>query len=276
MREPIRWLDDPQTPESLRELLGAGAPMPAMPEQAHAQVAAFAAGLAANTMVTEAAAAGVGAKSAAAFLGLGGTGKAVVLATLMGALGTSSYLVARHYVTTRVASPQPVVASVPQSRPAQVAGQPVASALQIEPAANSAQVALPREEPSVARRPSVVGSSEGVMPASNDSAGLRSTAAFGELGIADEARLLERARAALGSNPARALEIAADHQRLYPSGQLSAEREVIVVDALLRLGRRAEAEQRAAPRLRDYPDSLYAKRLRQLLGTGAERSPRAP
>jgi hypothetical protein len=91
------------------------------------------------------------------------------------------------------------------------------------------------------------------------------TAAFDELSIADEARLLEQARASLSGNPERALEIARAHQILYPAGQLSAEREFIVVDALLRLGRRQEAEQRAAPRLQQSPNSLYARRLRQLL-----------
>jgi hypothetical protein len=94
----------------------------------------------------------------------------------------------------------------------------------------------------------------------------RAVAAFDDLSIADEARLLEEARHALADNPARALELANRHQELLPSGQLGAERDFIVVDALLRLGRRDEAERRAAPRLAKSPDSLYARRLRQLLG----------
>jgi len=94
-----------------------------------------------------------------------------------------------------------------------------------------------------------------------------SVAAFGELTIADEARLLEQARSALSSNPARAMDLVERHQQMYPNGQMGSERELIAVDALVRLGRQAEAERRAAPYLQQTTDSLYARRLRQLLRT---------
>jgi hypothetical protein len=87
--------------------------------------------------------------------------------------------------------------------------------------------------------------------------------------LAREERLLEVARATLGSDPAQSLEITREHAKLFPLGQLSDERELIAVDALLRLGRRNEAWRRAAPRLAQAPESLYAKRLRQLFGGDA-------
>ncbi len=94
-----------------------------------------------------------------------------------------------------------------------------------------------------------------------------SEAAYGEPTLLDEARTLEQARAAVQTNPAKALELVTDHQRYYPAGQLTAERELIAIEALLRLGRREEAMRRAAPSLARAPGSLYAKRLRRLLGS---------
>lgn len=93
-----------------------------------------------------------------------------------------------------------------------------------------------------------------------------SEAAFGEPTLLEEARTLEKARSAVQSDPALALELVNDHQRDYPTGQLSAERELIAIQALMRLGRRDEALRRAAPSLNRAPRSLYAKRLRSIIG----------
>jgi len=62
------------------------------------------------------------------------------------------------------------------------------------------------------------------------------------------------------------------HQRSYPKPQLAAEREVIAVEALLALGRRTAAEQRAQALIDRAPQSIYAKRLGRLLGS-ANQSP---
>jgi hypothetical protein len=78
--------------------------------------------------------------------------------------------------------------------------------------------------------------------------------------------MLEVARSALGSDPAQALEITREHTKLFPKAQLRDERELIAVDALLRLGRRTEAWERAKTRILQEKDSLYAKRMRQLFG----------
>jgi hypothetical protein len=86
-----------------------------------------------------------------------------------------------------------------------------------------------------------------------------------EPGIASEAKLLERARSHVASDPALALKETDLHKERFGEGHMNAERELIAVEALLRLGRRTEAEDRAAPRLRLDPTGLYAKRLHQLL-----------
>ena len=81
-----------------------------------------------------------------------------------------------------------------------------------------------------------------------------------------EAQLLQRALATLGRSPGDALEVLGVHQRRFPSGALAQEREVLAVDALLRLGRREEARARAARFAEAYPGSAHRRRVEALLG----------
>ncbi len=80
----------------------------------------------------------------------------------------------------------------------------------------------------------------------------------------DEPQLIERARRALGADPRRALQLAQEHQRRFPSGALSVEREVIVLDALARSGQTAEALRRARAFETRYPKSIHTPRVRAL------------
>jgi hypothetical protein len=82
-----------------------------------------------------------------------------------------------------------------------------------------------------------------------------------------EMALLRSAQDALGSAPADALARSEEHAKTYPGGALAEEREVLAVDALLRLGRRREAEARAARFRAAHPASAYLRRLETLLGT---------
>ena len=75
----------------------------------------------------------------------------------------------------------------------------------------------------------------------------------------DEATLLESARAALATNPARALALASTHAQAFPQGVLAQEREVIAIAALRRLGRTADAERRAGAFDRYYPHSAHQR-----------------
>jgi hypothetical protein len=78
---------------------------------------------------------------------------------------------------------------------------------------------------------------------------------------ADELNLLARAQNALSSDPAFALELTSEHVRTFPSGALAQEREVIAIDALLRLDQTAEASIRAATFHRRFPTSAHRRRV---------------
>lgn len=63
----------------------------------------------------------------------------------------------------------------------------------------------------------------------------------------------------------QALAAAHQHAREFPGGQLRAERMFIEAQALKNLGRTDEARQRAHRALRQYPNGLYAERVRKFL-----------
>lgn len=84
--------------------------------------------------------------------------------------------------------------------------------------------------------------------------------------LQQEIRLLEQARRDLASAPSAARRALLDHELRFPSGHLRIERELLLVDALVRLGRRPEAEARAESLARQNPNSLYRERLDQILG----------
>jgi hypothetical protein len=75
--------------------------------------------------------------------------------------------------------------------------------------------------------------------------------------IAEEARLLRQARAALASSPATAIELTEQHRARFSSGLLIQEREMIAIEALTRAGRRDQARRRAEAFRERYPSSSY-------------------
>jgi hypothetical protein len=76
-----------------------------------------------------------------------------------------------------------------------------------------------------------------------------------------EAELLEQARAALKSDPARALAKANETASRYPRGVLVQEREVIAIQALRKLGRSDDADRRAAAFSKAFPGSAFQRKL---------------
>ncbi len=84
-----------------------------------------------------------------------------------------------------------------------------------------------------------------------------------------EASFLRRTRAALAEDPARALRMTEEHATRYPQGVLVQERDVIAIDALVRLGARDEARARAKAFQARYPASAHASRVTALVGTEA-------
>jgi hypothetical protein len=81
-----------------------------------------------------------------------------------------------------------------------------------------------------------------------------------------EQRLLGRAESQAATDPGAALASTREHRMRFPCGQLGAERELIAVHALMRLGRTTEARARASALLRRSDGSLYADRVHQLVG----------
>src|SRR6478736_2186605 len=86
-----------------------------------------------------------------------------------------------------------------------------------------------------------------------------------EAGRATEIELLQRANAALKSDPAQAQLLAAEHRQLFPAGNLAQERYAIAIKALVALGDSARARESLARFERAYPHSAYALELRQIV-----------
>jgi hypothetical protein len=81
-----------------------------------------------------------------------------------------------------------------------------------------------------------------------------------------ELDLVQQARQALQSDPAQALQLTSEHARLYPSGALAEEREVIAIEALSRLGQPSSAQSRAERFIVAYPCSTQLAHVRQASG----------
>ncbi len=81
----------------------------------------------------------------------------------------------------------------------------------------------------------------------------------------EEAELLEKARSLVGTNPAAALKLTAEHGRDFPKGRLGAEADLIAAQSLLGMGKVAAAKQRAQASLARYPRGLYARQLHEIV-----------
>ncbi len=76
--------------------------------------------------------------------------------------------------------------------------------------------------------------------------------------LAGERILLERARSALArGNGEEALAALDQHARAYKTGKLAEEREALSIQALVTLGRRDDARERAARFRSEYPRSVF-------------------
>lgn len=82
-----------------------------------------------------------------------------------------------------------------------------------------------------------------------------------------ELRLVDGARVELALRPSQAYDLLIRHAAEFPSGQLASEREVLLVDALIRLGRRADAEARGRALVAREPGGAYARRVEALLSS---------
>ncbi len=292
--DPPRIVDDPEAPEGLASLLALGGdPSPALPPDLQAEVAQQLSELAASGVVGGAS--GFASKllvtgelvfkkgAAAAGAGLSTTaGKFTAVAAFSLTVATAPMIAPRWLESpasepsTEEAEPLSQPLGGPQTQPIvdeEFATREVAT---LGPARTFANDGVRSPAPDLTG-----GSSPQNSPA-NDSTGATSPRPSGRghrrtrreegglrvarptrADLTEEARLLETARGHLSSSPASTLRLTEDHRRRFPSGQLEAERELIAVEALLRLGRRDRAEERATSRL--LRDGLYARRVGRLL-----------
>ena len=152
------------------------------------------------------------------------------------------------FLTSRALAPTPAA-----SAPA-VGRAPLApSATVVEPLPSSRAPAAPLPTSAAAPHPKPVPA-----PSASEHNG---AAAAEAQPTPDELALVARAQAALARTPGAALSIAAEHERAFPRGALTQEREVVAIDALLRLNRRAEAEARAARFHQRFPGSAHGRRV---------------
>lgn len=165
-----------------------------------------------------------------------------VCVLIAGVAAAASYWVSRH----RERSVPPILSASPSIRRATL------RAPAVEPAAGSASV-----EPAVSAAPST--------RASSNPARAKALPTVLEPGPT-ELELLREAHRLQASDPAAALRVVARHLRLFPSGVLAQERELVAIDALLRVGQREAARVRAATFLRQYPGSVHALRIQELVG----------
>lgn len=92
-----------------------------------------------------------------------------------------------------------------------------------------------------------------------------------------ESELMKRAHSALRSgSPHRAMSWLDQHQKHYPGGVLMQEREVVAIESLMMMGRRAEAQRRGEMFLRRFGASTHARRVRAILGTTPDGGAPAP
>lgn len=239
MSDPVRWKDG-GGPEGASRLLAAAAPPRPMTAAERARTASRVAQIAPGT-----GAAGAGAAGGGAWV--------KVLAVIAG-LGVAA--AALRPLSTDVRAPAP--ADPPGSSTAAATAEPQETPL--EPRAPAA-APVPIQSASSAgitasARPSSKTAPVRPAPGLASSGGAAASDA-----LLEEAESLERARARLGADPAGALTVLADHQRRFPRGQLGAEREVLTIDALSRLGRREEARARAQAFLARNPSSPYAAKI---------------
>ncbi|MGC4069680.1 MAG: hypothetical protein QM784_34480 [Polyangiaceae bacterium] len=289
MNAPRRLIEDDECSNELRAWLSRASASPAIPPSVGSRLAAYSAHLVAGGIATaalgtgaaEAASAGAGSSSvgiAEAGAGSSSVGTKVILSFSSATLGTKtaiisvlfSSMVGFGYVASaplfihRSAVGASQVQSSPSSE-ATVLRQTRSRSVEAARVSPEAQNHAAAQEPTSSTRssPRTTGTATSritePLPGQEDDSGA----------LSGEARVLEAARASLGSAPDRALSLTEEHARHFPRGQLGAEREFIAIDALIRLGRRAEAWERARPGLEGAPDSLYAKRLRTLLGEPA-------
>lgn len=187
-------------------------------------------------------------------VGIGAVLGATLTAYVVSGRRTATPRAERTPVTTFQAAPAAPVTAPPSVEPAP------------ELATVAAPVAAPRLPKSAPARRAVAASDE---PQGHQVARVEETPKAATSGaLAAEQSLLDPARAALvRGDGATALARLALHERRFPAGLLSQEREAMAIHALVLTGARADAERRAASFRSRYPGSLLGPTIDATLRT---------
>jgi hypothetical protein len=230
-QEPTRWSERHDLPELSQSVHAARSrlPDPALLEKILTSVEAAAAAPAAASGAAWKTS--LGAKLALVGAGLGAAGAVVWLNF---AAPSSPKLASRPVpsAVARTSAPVPSSALVPQS---ELPSHPPAPVPSVNPLPVKPKPPAPASPSSSASTPS-------------------------------ELELIRAARATLGSDPARALALTQQHAQAYPGGALVQEREVLAIEALVRLGQATTARQRAEAFAAAHPESAYVPRLERSVG----------
>jgi hypothetical protein len=264
MSDPTRLNDPGSTrPESLRRLIEAG--RSEVPDSERLRSLADRLGFGVGALPASA-----GAVKGAATL-LGGAGAKMGAVALI-ALAGAGALVAVHATDARqvvvvAPSAQPALATasrLPPDPPEEANERPGDAV----PAGPSAAVAPPATPRLIARNSpaKATGNEPPVVSPTVTSPAMEPSPVSP---VDTEFSFLEQAQRALVVDPRRALEMTERDARLYPSGALAQEREVIAIQALLGLDRTDEARARAARFSQVFAGSAYAPRIAQLLDSSA-------
>jgi hypothetical protein len=167
------------------------------------------------------------------------------------------------YALTRMAQTDlsPVARPRAQPAPAVEVASPAAPNAKPTPVTPSVQPAV---EPMPRQRPKARAASKPRALAASDASA--SPAVTPPPASAErELVLLQRSQGALDRDPSAALLVAEEHARDYPHGVFAQEREILAIEALLKLKQRAAALMRAELFLRHHPESPHSTRVRALL-----------
>lgn len=242
MSEPRRLLDDPSTSDALRAALDAGRELPDA-----AQLASLAARL-------------------GPLLGPGGGGGAAAAAggsapAVKATLGLLAAAATTAGIVWWSAGEEPPRASAPEPAPV-VAERAAAEAVPegVDPPEIEAEIADGIAEEVVEQVAAVAPERPRVRSRADPEVAI-APAPAPESDPEAELALIQSAQGALGTAPATALARTDEHRRRFGDGVLAQEREVVAIDALVRLGREVEARGRAEAFHRRWPRSAHGRRV---------------
>lgn len=273
---------NPQPYDTFEQSLLASAKRDAMPSERKRALAVALAGSAiigaTATTTSTAAAAGTAvaanAKSAvglaiAKWVGAGVLGSGLVIGSVTGVVKYNEHRSAVHAADAPPVTPKQRASSrAPSSAPLQAPGNDSeALAADAAPAAAAAAVSAAEPASTVVAVPARAAVRA---QARRSSSPVASTPT-----LAEELRLIERARTSLAADDMASADQALDaHALAFPSGVFSEEARILRIDCMARRGDRPRAQGAARAYLAAHPDSPYAPRLRALSGERKGSTPR--